>query len=190
MLLVGRSVDRTDARAAIIVGLAITAYALWWMTGFNLQTTTALVVETGIVQGFGIALIFVPLSTMTFATLDPGLRGDATAFYSLVRNLGSSIGISLVESLLASNTQRYHALLARHIDPFNKLLRWPSVAAAYPLDTPAGLAMAKAEVTRQAAMIAYLDDFRPMMWVALLSIPLVLLLRKERHAERPDPAPA
>ena len=163
MLVIGRLLGRVDARAAIAAGLAITAYALWRMTEFNLQTTTTLVVATGIVQGIGIGLIFVPLSTVTFATLDADLRGDATAFYSLVRNVGSSIGISLVESLLATNTQRYHAVLTRHINPFNKLLHWPNVADAYPLDTQAGLAAANAEVTRQAAMIAYLDDFRLLM---------------------------
>jgi MFS transporter, DHA2 family, multidrug resistance protein len=182
MLVIGRLLGRVDARAAIAAGLAITAYALWRMTEFNLQTTTTLVVATGIVQGIGIGLIFVPLSTVTFATLDARLRGDATAFYNLVRNVGSSIGISLVESLLATNTQRYHAVLTRHINPFNKLLHWPNVADAYPLDTQAGLAAANAEVTRQAAMIAYLDDFRLMMAVAVFCIPLVLLIRGRPRA--------
>jgi DHA2 family multidrug resistance protein len=125
-------------------------------------------------------LVFVPLSTLTFATLDPSLRTDATAFFSLMRNIGSSIGISVVESLLARNTQINHASLARHIDPFNKLLLWPKISAAFPLDTVGGIAAANSEVTRQAAMIAYIDDFKLLMIMAIVSIPFVVLMRRPR----------
>jgi MFS transporter, DHA2 family, multidrug resistance protein len=98
--------------------------------------------------------------------------------FSLMRNLGSSIGISIVVSLLAHKTQINHATLAEHATPFNPTLQVPGSAAHWGLTTPSGLMSLNAEITRQAATIAYLDDFRLMMWVMLLAIPLLFLLRR------------
>jgi DHA2 family multidrug resistance protein len=111
----------------------------------------------------------VPLSTLTFATLPNALRTQGTALYSLMRNIGSSIGISLVIFLLTRNTQLVHAELAGHVTPFNDPL---AVA------TTVGRAALNAEVTKQATVVAYADDFKLMMIVALVALPLVFLMKK------------
>jgi DHA2 family multidrug resistance protein len=188
MLVVGRLVNRVDARLLILLGLALTAASLWDMTGFSLEIGTNDLVRTGITQGLGLGFIFVPLSTVTFATLPARLRTDATALYSLVRNIGSSLGISIVVALLSQNSQINHAELASNVTPFNKVFHLPGVPAFWNLANPAGLAAFDAEVNRQAAMIAYVDDFKLMMVVTLVAVPLLLLMRVKRRGA--DAAPA
>ena len=97
--------------------------------------------------------------------------------FSLMRNLGSSVGISIVVSLLARNTQINHATLAEHATPFNPVFRAPAIAEHWGFGSPSGLMALNDEITRQATTIAYLDDFRLMMYVMLLAMPLLLLLR-------------
>jgi DHA2 family multidrug resistance protein len=190
MLVVGRLVNRVDPRLLIFTGLALTAGSLWDMSGFSLEIGTHDLVRTGIVQGLGLGFIFVPLSTVSFATLAPRLRTDATALYSLVRNLGSSVGISIVVALLSQNTQISHADLASNVTPFNEVFRLPGVPALWNLANPAGLAAFDMEVNRQAAMIAYVDDFRLMMLITLLAVPLLALMRVNRRAAAPAHAVA
>jgi DHA2 family multidrug resistance protein len=129
---------------------------------------------------FPFGFIFVPLSTITFATLEPRLRTEATAMFSLMRNIGSSIGISIVVTLLAQNTQVNHASLAARVTPYRAALQTPSVAAFWDITEASGLGMLNGEITRQAATIAYLNDFTLMMYVTLLALPLLLLLRVPR----------
>jgi DHA2 family multidrug resistance protein len=121
----------------------------------------------------------VPLAGAAFATLSPSLRNEGAALYSLFRNLGSSVGISIVELLLTRNTQIVHASLVEHINPYNAVVREQMTHAA----TNVGqLAMLNAEVTQQAAMVAYDDNFKLMMWLAVAAIPAVFLLRPARPA--------
>ena len=109
MIVVGRIIHRVDPRYLVVLGLCLTAYSLYVMTGFTPQMDSYLIIETGIVQGLGLGLVFVPLSTVAFATLDPRFRTDAASLFSLVRNLGSSIGISIVTVVLSRNIQINHA---------------------------------------------------------------------------------
>jgi DHA2 family multidrug resistance protein len=189
MFLVGGLVTRVDTRLLILTGLGLTAFSLWEMAGFTTEVSIWTLVQTGIVQGLGLGFMFVPLSTITFATLAPHYRNEATAMFSLMRNIGSSIGISIVVTLLAQNTQINHATLAEQATPFNPVFRLPHVAHAWGLGETAGLAALNHEITRQAATIAYLNDFRLMMYLMLVAIPLLLLLRKpDRKAPRPAAA--
>lgn len=181
MIVVGRIINRVDPRALILTGLALTAFALWEMAGFTTDVSEGLLIRTGLVQGFGLGFIFVPLSTVTFATLAPEHRTQGTALFSLMRNIGSSIGISLVIFLLGRNAQIMHASLAAHVTPFTDLIRTDSLPALWNLATPAGRAALNAVVTREATLIAYLDDFRLMMFISLAAMPLVLLLRRPGH---------
>jgi MFS transporter, DHA2 family, multidrug resistance protein len=180
MLLVARLMKHIDTRLLIAAGLALTAWSLWRMTGFSLEMDMYPLILTGVVQGLGLGLVFVPLSTLAFATLEPRLRTDAASLFSLVRNIGSSIGISIVATLLARNTQISHAVLAGHITPFHHA---EGFATAAPLSSTQVLGLLNAEVTRQAAMIAYLDDFKLMMFVTVACLPLLLLLRKRQSSE-------
>jgi MFS transporter, DHA2 family, multidrug resistance protein len=128
-------------------------------------------------QGFGLGFMFVPLSTIAFATLEPRYRTEGTALFSLVRNMGSSIGISIVVFLLSRNTQVMHSELVQHVNPYNEILLQPGVSQLWNLGTSAGRAALNSEITRQALIIAYADDFKLMMIVALSAMPLIFLLR-------------
>ncbi|HZT88538.1 MAG TPA: DHA2 family efflux MFS transporter permease subunit [Stellaceae bacterium] len=184
MFLVGRIMGRIDTRLVIFTGLAITALSMWQMTGFSLYMGMSPVVVTGLMQGFGLGFVFTPLSIVTFSTLPRNLLTQGTAIFSLTRNIGSSVGIAIVEALLAENTQVVHSRLAEHVRPDNPAAHAPYLMAPYSLTDPHGIAALNAEITRQAAMVAYIDDFVLMMAVVLVSLPLLLLLRRGRGGGR------
>ena len=177
MMTVGRLSGRVDSRYLIFLGLLLTSLSLWEMTNFNLNITGWDIVRTGITQGLGLGFIFVPLSTISFSTLAAHFRNEGTALFSLMRNIGSSIGISIVMTRLAENIQANHAVFSQYINPFNLPLRQGVETRAFELGTAQGLAAINAEVTRQATTLAYLQDFRLMMWITLAALPLVLLLK-------------
>jgi DHA2 family multidrug resistance protein len=145
------------------------------MTGFDLQMDSSMVVWSGVLQGLGTGFVYVPLAAATFATLTPALRNEGTAIFSLTRNVGSSIGISVVNTLLTRNTQTMHATLGEHVNRYSSVLRAQMPDGVPNLRTVAGL---NATVTEQAAMIAYNNDFKLMLLLSLAAIPLVFLLRK------------
>ncbi len=188
MILVGRLVQKVDARMLVVTGLSLTAWSLHDMSGFSPQMDDRLIVISGIIQGLGLGLVFVPLSTIAFATLEPRFRTDAAALFSLVRNIGSSIGISVVTVLLTRNVQINHAELSAGLTPFNQTLATSSPGAV--AGNPQALAQLDALVNQQALMISYVDDFKLMMIVTLAAIPLALLLRKPRAMAGGAPAAA
>ena len=181
MMLVGRLSGRIDIRYFIFAGLTLTTMALWEMSHFTQDISILDVIRTGVVQGIGLGFAFVPLSTISFSTLPARYRNDAAGVYSLLRNLGGSIGISVVVSRLSENMQANHAAFVNYIQPFNLSLRVAIEQGQLSLATPRGLALLDAMVTREAALLAYLQDFRFMMWMSLLSFPFVFLLRAPRH---------
>ncbi len=176
MLLVGRLVRTIDSRLLVSVGLLLTSVSLWMMTGFTPQMTMSPIVWSGVVQGLGLGLVFVPLSTVAFSTIAPEFRADATSLFSLVRNIGSSIGISVVSALLTRNLQVNHTELSAFITPYNSIAA-TSVPAAVE-GNPTALSQVDVLVNVQALMISYLDDFKLMMIITLMALPLVFLLRK------------
>ena len=178
MFIVARLVGRVDTRLIILSGLLVTALAMWQMTGFSLQMGMGPIITSGVLQGFGLGFVFTPLSTVTFSTLPRHILTQGTAIFSLMRNIGGSIGISIVVALLAENTQTVHSRLVEHLRPDNPLAHTPYLAAPFSLSTTSGMAALNAEVTRQAQMVAYIDDFKMMMIIVLLAAPLLLLLRK------------
>lgn len=181
MLVVGRLVGRVELRLLLAIGFSLTVFSLWQMSGYNLDIEPSDIVWPGVIQGVGIGLVFVPLSAATFATLDSGMRAQGTALYSLVRNIGSSIGISIVQTLLVRNTQVAHSSLAEHISRTNPALQSPSLIEQLHLHTQAGFMQLNQIVTRQAAMIAYVDDFWLMMVLTLMAMPLLVLMKQPTH---------
>ncbi len=190
MIAAGRLLRVVDARKIVFTGLALTAFSLHMMTGFNPQMDARLVITSGLVQGLGLGLVFVPLTTVAFATLRPQFLGDATALFSLVRNIGSSIGISVVAMLLVRNIQVNHMELAAGIsalDPnFADAAHGALGGAFRQLGATYGdgamWTVINQIVTQQAAMVAYVDDFTAMMWVTVAAMPLILLLRRPGSA--------
>ena len=176
MIVVGRFLNRVDPRLSLLAGLLLTALSLYQMTGFSLAMDEWMVIRTGIVQGLGMGLIFPPLSTLTFATLRPELRTEAAGLFSLMRNIGASVGISVVETLLARSIQINHQELAEHVSPYNAMLRVLPSDSFWNMHTLLGQAMLDHEINRQAAMIAYIGDFKFMMVVTLAVVPLLLTL--------------
>ena len=180
MMVVGRLAGRIDARVNVLSGLLLTSFSLWEMTRFTTEIAAWDVVRTGLVQGVGLGLLFVPLSTLSFSTLAPRFRTEGAALFSLMRNLGSSIGISVVMAYLIWRSQANHAAFSEYITPFNLALERAVQAGSLDSGSPAGLAAINAEVTRQAVTLAYLQDFRLMMFITLAAVPLVWLLKPVR----------
>jgi DHA2 family multidrug resistance protein len=176
MLIVARLMGHVDSRLLIGTGIAFAAVSLWQMTGFNAQMDGRPALWSGIVQGFGIGFSYVPMATAAFTTLAPALRNEGTAFFNLSRNIGSSIGIAIVQALLTHNRQLVHASLAAHIVPYNLDARDPMLAHA--LAGPAGRIALDDRLYAQADMVAYLDDYQFMFYLTLLLLPLLALMRK------------
>ena len=167
-----------DARWMVGVGFIIGAYSLHQMAGWSLAADWYHIIVSGFIQGLGIGMVFIPLQGMAFATLPPHLRTDGSSLLNLTRNVGSSVGISIMETVLTHNVQVSHSDLAGHITAsminvidLSTLDRFGSYGAS-------ALSLINAEVSRQAAMVAYIDDFYLMMWMSLAAVPLVLIMRK------------
>ena len=176
MFLVGRLIGRVDIRLLLGIGLGLTAWAMWDMTGWTQDVSQWTIVSTGFVQGAGLGFLFVPLTTVTFSTLPAERRGDGTGLYNLSRNIGSAVGISAVSALLTENTQANHASIGAYITPYNRLLQ--AAGSAWDPTTLTGRTALDAMVTVQATVIAYVDDFNVMMLLCLGAIPLLLLFRR------------
>jgi MFS transporter, DHA2 family, multidrug resistance protein len=177
MFLVGRLVGRVDTRLLILTGLLLTAWAMYDMTGWNPNVSQWTIAMTGFIQGAGLGFLFVPLNTVTFATLAPELRADGTGVFNLSRNVGSSVGISIVSYLLIRNDQVNHATIARHVTAFNHAFDNSTVRLALSPWTASGRAALDQVIQTQASIISYIDDFKLMMILPLVAIPLILLLK-------------
>lgn len=181
MALAGRLIGKVDLRYPIFIGCALVSYSLWEMSLFGFETTRQDVMVNGLIRGAGIGLAFIPISSITFSTLAPRYRNEGTAFYQLLRNIGSSIGVSIAITLLAQAMQTHHAGLASYINPFNLSLNAAVEAGAYDLASARGLTAINAEVSRQAALLSYLEDFRLFWWTSMILLPFIAFLRTPAH---------
>jgi DHA2 family multidrug resistance protein len=188
MMMVGRLMRYFEARTLIISGLALTAGSLFQMTGWTEMTQVPEIVTVSVFQGFGFGLVVVPLSTVSFLTLPNHLRTDGTSMLTLLRNVASSIGISIVIAQLTQGTRRTYAILSEHINPFNHALQMPDVRGIINLSTDAGLAMADKMVAVQAQIIAFSQDYQLVMLFILVSIPLAIMIGSTKAALRKQTA--
>ena len=180
MFLVGRLVPRFDARIIMAIGMGLTAYSLWLMTRYSLLMDSGPVIIAGVFQGAGIGAVNVCLSTVAFVTLPARLRNEGTAISNLIRNIGAAIGISVLVFLLTQNIQRMHASLAGHVTAYNMTANAAAASAHIDVTTARGLMMLDRLITDQGTMVAYIDDFRLMMILTLLTIPFLLLFRRAK----------
>jgi MFS transporter, DHA2 family, multidrug resistance protein len=188
MFLVGRLVGRIDTRLLLMIGLLLTAWAMYDMTGWNPNVSQWTIAVTGFIQGAGLGFLFVPLTTVTFATLPSEQRADGTGLYNLSRNVGSSVGISVVSYLLTRNNQVNHATIASHVTAFNHAFDGSIVRQTLSPWTASGRAALDQVIQTQASIISYIDDFKLMMILSLAAIPLVLLLRSAPMSGESDHA--
>jgi DHA2 family multidrug resistance protein len=179
MFIVGQLITRVDVRALVLTGLTLSAIAVWQMTNFSLEMDSQIIIWSGLIQGLGTGMIFVPLSTLAFATLSPKLRTEGAAVYTLVRNIGSSIGISLMQAQHVAAMQTARTRLAEHITQGAPSLH-DYAGSAFDMTTQAGAAMMNAFLMRQASMMAYVGDFRLLLVLTIVIAPLLLILRKPK----------
>jgi DHA2 family multidrug resistance protein len=178
MMAVGRLLKFVEARVLVFCGLGLTAITLYEMVGFTTDSSTYTIVVTGIIQGAGLGLVFVPLSTVAFTSLPGHLRNSGTAMLTLVRNIGSSIGISMVIANLTSTTTLMHARLSENINPFNNALQ--QAGSMLSTATDQGRALLDMLVTQQATIIAYDNTFKLLTVLTVAALPLVLLIGSAR----------
>jgi DHA2 family multidrug resistance protein len=184
MMLVGRLMRHIEARTLIIAGLGLTGLSLFYMTGWTDQTGVPEIVTLSIVQGFGFGLVFVPLSTVAFLTLPNNLRTDGTSMLTLMRNVASSIGISIVIAQLTEGSRRVYAVLSEHINPFNHALQMPDVRSIIDMTSDKGRAMADVMVSLQAQIIAFSQDYQMVMLFTLCAIPLAIMIGSTKASLR------
>ena len=181
MMVAPRLMKMFETRWLILAGLLLSGGTLYVFTGFSLDTTQQTIVITSIVQGVGLGLLFVPISTAAFLTLPGHLRTGGTAILTLVRNIGSSVGISMVIANLTDNTTYMHARLAAQVTPFNDALQFPDVHSILNMATGEGRAMMDLIVTQQATLIAYLNDYKLLMILTLAMIPLIFIIGSSKR---------
>jgi len=189
MWLAGRLIGKVDTRIVIAIGLVLFAWSLHTMASWSLEMDSWPVITSGFIQGLGMGLVFMPLNSLAFATLEQHYRTDGSSLLNLMRSIGQSAGISMVTVFLARNQQTSHADLAQHIT--DHVVPGFNLGQLFHLGqmSDAVFGMVDDMVNQQAAMIAYIDDFYLMSWLTIAVLPLVLLLQKPKgkvevvHAE-------
>ncbi|WP_213775304.1 DHA2 family efflux MFS transporter permease subunit [Bradyrhizobium sp. dw_78] len=178
MLIVGRLIGPVDTRFLLALGLGLTAWSFYVMTGWTPDVSQTTIVVVGMIQGVGLGFLFVPLSVVTLSTLAPELRAEGAGLYSLSRNIGSSVGISVVNSLLTINTQVNHAEIARSVTSVNRTFEDLAITQFWDPISAAGRTALDAIVTQQAQIIAYMDDYKLLMIATLAAMPLLVIFKK------------
>ena len=176
----GRLSNRVDPRLLMFIGILLIAESLWEMTGWTPDIDAWSLTRNAILQGFGLGLVFTPLQVVTFSTLPVTLRTDGTALFSLLRNIGLAIGVSVTEVVLTQSTQIIHAQIAATVTPFNRNLQSGGAYLLWNSTLPQGIAALNTEVTRRAEIIGYVNDFKLLFIVSMLMLPLLLLMRRSK----------
>ncbi len=190
MLVAGKLATKFDPRLQMLLGIVMLAASLWEMSRWTPDVSPLTLSFATTLQGFGLGFVFIPLQVIAFATLPPRFRTDGTALFSLVRNVGSAIGVSVTSFMMAQNAQIMHAQIVEGLTPFNRMMQTGGAYLRWNAATSAGREALNAEVSRQALAIAYTDDFMLMFWVTLPTALLLLLMRKPRGRGAPAPAHA
>jgi MFS transporter, DHA2 family, multidrug resistance protein len=184
MVVAGQLTRYIDPRLMIATGLGITGLAVYQMTGFTPDVSQGSLVRTGLIQGFGIGCVFVPLSAVAFGTLAPALRTQGTGLFNLMRNIGASIGMMIY--LLVCNSATEQSALVEHITSYRQVVR--DFAHQLSLASLTGRAALARIVKQQAEAVAFIGNFNLMMFVSVLAIPLVILVQRPRRLDNKVPA--
>jgi DHA2 family multidrug resistance protein len=190
MMIAGRTVNKIDPRLMMFAGYLLLMISMWMMTTWLPSTSQTYIIETLVVQGFSMGLVFTPLQVVAFYTLDPKIRTQGTSLLSLTRNVGSAIGISVTEAVQVHMMQYNHASISSAVTPFNRALQvGGSVTHMLNPGTPQGAARLNTMIDRQASIIGYIDSFKLMMLVSIPAMFTLLLIKKPAtQSSRPDQA--
>jgi len=177
MLIATRLTGKVDPQKLVALGFLITIFSLWEMTQWGLMIDWTYVAYNGLIQGFGMGFVFIPMNQVAFSTLSLQHRTDGSSLLYLVRSIGSSVGISIMSTMFARSLQTSHSDLASHVTSSSMSVIDPATADKYQTVGEAALRMVDLEINRQAAMIAYLNDFQLMIWLLIAFMPLIFLLK-------------
>jgi DHA2 family multidrug resistance protein len=164
-------------RLAVATGLGAQAVAAFSMAQFDINLTSIDVFWTNMLQGFGFGLAYTPMTVLAFATLPAEKMTEGSGVFTLVRNFGSSLYISVIVVMLVRSTATNYGRLSELISPYNRALAFPGMPSAWSLDAPSGLMRLAGEIQRQAAMIGYINSFHLLAVTAAVGVPLVWLMR-------------
>ncbi|MCP5157634.1 MAG: MFS transporter, partial [Ectothiorhodospiraceae bacterium] len=164
----------------ITIGFATQALAGWSLSTMDVNLTTGDVLWAIFAQGFGVGILWPPITVVAFSTLPRMQMPEGTAVYHLLRNIGSSVHISLSIAIVLRMSRTSYAELAPSVSAFDELLAMPWVTGAFNLESQAGLAALSGEMARQSAMLGYISSFHFFTWTALAVLPLVFLVRLRR----------
>jgi DHA2 family multidrug resistance protein len=178
MMVAGRLSNKVDGRLLMALGIVVLSFSLYRMTGWTPAVSDTTVIFNTMLQGAGLGFVFVPLQVIAFATLEPALRTEGTALLSLLRNVGSAIGISVTSALVTQNSQVVHATLSGFVTPLNRAFQ--GAAAGLMPTTARAAQVLNGMLTQQAQIIAYNDDWKLMMLLALPMLLLLLLMRGQK----------
>jgi DHA2 family multidrug resistance protein len=180
-ILTGRLANRFDARVLVGVGLLMLTYTYWLMIQWTPDVSQREIIVAIVIQGGAMGFLFTPIQVLAFVTLAPAMRTEGAALFSLLRNLGAAIGVSVATSMLARNTQVLHEMIGASITPFNRALQ-----AAGPVHhwldpaTQHGTALLDRIVNEQAQIIAYANDYVLLILATVPAWLLLLLMRLPR----------
>jgi len=184
MMLIRSSMRYVEARTTLMLGLLASAATFWMMTGFTNETPSSEIFLNGVLQGFSFGVVFVSVNTVAFLTLPNSLRTYASSFQTLVRNISSSFGISVVISQLTEGASRNHARLSEWINPFNDALKMPDVAHMLDMSTDAGRALTDQVVNLQSLILAYSHDFYLVMIFTICALPVAFVVGPTKETFR------
>jgi len=175
---VGRFVGKVDTRLLLAIGLGLSAWAFYAMTGWTPDVSQQDIIIVGLAQGAGFGILFVPMSAVTLSTLAPEDRAEGASVFSLSRSLGSSVGISVFTALLTTNTEANHAYISANVTAVNRAFEDSTVTQFLSPFTASGRAALDALVTQQAQVIAYIDDYKLLLIATLVLFALLLIFKK------------
>jgi DHA2 family multidrug resistance protein len=182
-MLTGRLAARIDARLLVGIGLLMLSYTYWLMTAWTPEVSEREIIIAIVIQGAAMGLLFTPIQVLAFVTLEPSMRTEGAALFSLLRNLGAAIGVSVAMSVLARNTQAMHEMIGASVTPFNRALqaagpmhRWLDPASGH------GAPLLDRIINEQAQIVAYADDYVLLIMATLPAWLLLLMMRLPRKA--------
>lgn len=187
LLIVTRVMKLIDARILLLVGMSCSVLSLFMFASLNLETDAMPIMIAGAFQGFSGGLLISPLSALAFATLNPVFRNEGAAIFALMRNLGQSMGISAMTLISIQQAAQVSGRLAEGVRPDNPMLEWARPGLDF--GDPAMMARTAGEIWRQATMVATIDAFWLSCLVALATIPVIFLMKKQKLGQaRPGPS--
>jgi DHA2 family multidrug resistance protein len=174
--------QRLDPRISLLAGATIQTASGYWLMHINLNVDQATLALNSLMQGFSVGILWVPLTVATFSTLDPKYRPEGSSVFHLLRNLGSSLFISIAVAEIIRTTGANYSRMTEFVSDYNKALQLPWVTGAWTVDSLTGLARLSKEINRQATMIGFSNAFLIYTLLSAAAIPLSFLVQSQRKA--------